>query len=126
MTNPPPRGGDERPPPVPDVDPLPVDEVPPPAMPPPPAYETTERFEPTPAYDALAAEAPLSDPLGDPGSGSSTLTPEADYALAPNPTDAGPLAQVKTLAAEKPVVFLGGAGRPRRFPRRTLRPRLSD
>jgi len=94
---------------VPDVDPLPVDEVPPPAMPPPPAYETTERFEPTPAYDALAAEAPLSDPLGDPGSGSSTLTPEADYALAPNPTDAGPLAQVKTLAAEKPVVFLGGA-----------------
>ena len=34
---------------------------------------------------------------------------EADYALAPNPTDAGPLAQVKTFAAEKPAAFLGAA-----------------
>ena len=103
MTNPAPLGGDERPPPVPNVDP--VDEVPPPAMPPPPAYETTDRLEPTPAYDALAAEAPLP---GD-GPGPSMLTPEADYALAPNPTDAGPLAQVKTLAAEQPLAFLGAA-----------------
>jgi hypothetical protein len=103
MTNPAPLGGDERPPPVPNVDP--VNEVPPPAMPPPPAYETTDRLEPTPAYDALAAEAPLP---GD-GPSTSTLTPEADYALAPNPTDAGPLAQVKTLAAEKPLAFLGAA-----------------
>ena len=113
MTNPAPPGGDERPPPVPNVDPLPVDEVPPPAMPPPPAYETTARMEPTPAFDALAAEVPLSEPLPGDRSGASTLTPEADYALAPNPTDAGPLAQVKTLAAEKPLVFLGatlGAG----------------
>ena len=111
MTNPAPPGGDERPPPVPNADPLPpVDEVPPPAMPPPPAYETTGRLEPTPAYDALAAEAPLSDPLGgsDVG-GTSALGPEADYALAPNPTDAGPLDQVKTLAAEKPLAFLGAA-----------------
>jgi hypothetical protein len=103
MTNPAPPGGDERPPPVPNVDRLPVDEVPP------PAYETTERLEPTPAYDALAAEAQLSEPLA----GDGGLTPEADYALAPNPTDAGPLAQVRSLAAEKPLVFLGatlGAG----------------
>jgi hypothetical protein len=126
MSNPAPLGGDERPPPVPNADPLPVDEVPP-AMPPAPAYDTTDRLEPTPAYDALAAEAPMVDPLGtsDSGSiaGSSTvddfttegtgeeraLTPEADYALAPNPTDAGPLGQVKALAADKPVVFLGAA-----------------
>jgi hypothetical protein len=105
MTNPAPSGGDERPPPGPNVDPLPVDEVPPPAMPPPPPYETTERLEPTPAYDALAAEAPLSEPLGGPSV--SALVPEADYALAPNPTDAGPLAQVKAFAAEKPAAFLG-------------------
>jgi hypothetical protein len=113
MTNPAPPGGDERPPPVPNVDPLPVDEVPPPAMPAPPAYERTEGLEPTPAYDALAAEVPLSEPLPGETSGASTLTPEADYALAPSPTDAGPLAQVRTLAAEKPLVFLGatlGAG----------------
>ena len=114
MTNPAPPGGDERPPPVPNADPLlPVDEVPPPAMPPPPAYETTGRLEPTPAYDALAAEAPLSEPLGGSGTGgtgaASALGPEADYALAPNPTDAGPLDQVKTLAAEKPLAFLGAA-----------------
>ena len=84
MTNPASPGGDERPP---------------------PAHETTERLEPTPAYDALAAEAP-SEPIG---GGASTLTPEADYALAPNPTDAGPLAQVKAFAAEKPAAFLGAA-----------------
>ena len=106
MTNPAPPGGDERQPPVPNVDPLPVDEVPPPAMPPTPAYETTGPLDPTPAYDALAAEAPLTEPLD---SGTSTLGPEADYALAPSPTDAGPLAQVKTLAAEKPAAFLGAA-----------------
>ena len=85
MTNPASPGGDERPP---------------------PAYETTERLEPTPAYDALAAEAPLSEP---PEGGASALTPEADYALAPNPTDAGPLAQVRAFAAEKPAAFLGAA-----------------
>ncbi len=104
MTNPAPPGGDERPPPVPNVDPLPLDEVPPP-----PAYETTERLEPTPAYDALAAETPLSEPLAGEPSGASSLAPEADYALAPSPTGAGPLAQVKALAAEKPAAFLGAA-----------------
>ena len=109
MTNPAPPGGDERPPPVPNVDPLPVDEVPPAAMPQPPEYETTERLEPTPAYDALAAEAPLTEPVGSTAGDRSTLAPEADYALAPNPTDAGPLAQIKTLAAEKPAAFLGAA-----------------
>jgi hypothetical protein len=117
-----------------DVDPLPVDEVPPPAVPPPPAYDTTDRLEPTPAYDALAAEAPMVDPLGTSDTGSTAtggsadftsggsadftsggigeeraLSPEADYALAPNPTAAGPLGQVKTLAAEKPAIFLGAA-----------------
>ena len=103
MTNPAPAGGEDRP----NVDP-PVDEVPPPAMPPPPAYETTELLEPTPAYDALAAEAPLSEPAGaEPGA--AALTPEADYALAPDPTDAGALAQVKAFAAEKPAAFLGAA-----------------
>jgi hypothetical protein len=85
MTNPASPGGDERPP---------------------PAYGTTEPLEPTPAYDALAAEAPLSEPMG---GGASTLAPEADYALAPNPTDGGTFAQVKTFAAEKPAAFLGAA-----------------
>jgi hypothetical protein len=85
MTDPASPGGDERPP---------------------PAYETTERREPTPAYDALAAEAPLREP---PGGRAAALTPEADYALAPNPTDTGPLAQVKAFAAEKPAAFLGAA-----------------
>jgi hypothetical protein len=65
MTNPASSGGDERPP---------------------PARETTERFEPTPAFDALAAEVPLAEPIG---GGASTLAPEADYPLAPAPTDAG-------------------------------------
>jgi hypothetical protein len=85
MTNPVSPGGDESPPPV---------------------YGTTERLEPTPAYDALAAETPLSEPVG--GS-ASTLTPEADYALAPDPTDAGAFAQVKAFAAEKPAAFIGAA-----------------
>jgi hypothetical protein len=85
MTNPAAPGGDERPS---------------------PAYEATERLEPTPAYDALAAEVPLSEPVG---GGTASLTPEADYALAPSPTDAGPLAAVKTFAAEKPAAFLGAA-----------------
>jgi hypothetical protein len=80
----------------------------------PPAYETTERLEPTPAYDALAAEVPLSEPVGGGGPALSpdadyALAPEADYALAPNPTDSGPLAQVKAFAAEKPAAFLGAA-----------------
>ncbi len=86
MTNPASQGGDERPPP----------------------YQPTERFEPTPAYDALAAEAPLSAPVGG-TAGTSALTPEADYALAPNPTDTGPLGQVKAFAARKPAAFLGAA-----------------
>ena len=88
MTNPASQGGDERPPPTP--------------------YEPTERFEPTPAYDALAAEAPLTESIGA-TAGTSALAPEADYALAPNPTDAGPLGQVKAFAAQKPAAFLGGA-----------------
>ena len=85
MTNPGSPGGDERLPPV---------------------SGTTERLEPTPAYDALAAEAPLSEQGG---GGASTLTPEADYALAPSPSDAGAFAQVKAFAAGKPAAFLGAA-----------------
>jgi hypothetical protein len=109
MTNPAPPGGDERPPPAPNLDPLAPAEVPPAAMPPPAGYETTERLEPTPAYDALAAEAPLSEPPATGPVGVSDLAPEADYALAPNPTDAGPFGQVKAFAAEKPAAFLGAA-----------------
>lgn len=88
MTNPASQGGDERPP--------------------PPPYEPTERFETTPAYDALAAEVPLTEPIGG-TAGTSALTPEVEYALVPSPTDAGPLAQVKAFAAEKPAAFLGAA-----------------
>ena len=104
MTNPAPTGGDEGP------DPFAVDEVPPPATPPTPVYDSTELLEPTPvydstelleptpAYDSLAQEsAPIAPPL----------TPEADYALAPSPGGTGPLAQVKAFAADKPAVFLG-------------------
>jgi hypothetical protein len=115
MTNP---GGEERPP--------------------PPAYDPGS--EPTPAYDALAAETPLGtnppteqppaaalgeDPLTGPRDLPDddpltaplppvqpplTLTPEADYAIAPNPgSGGGPLAQVTGFAKDKPVAFLGAA-----------------
>ena len=100
MTNPAPLGGDERPPPVPNADPLPVDEVPPPATPAAPVYDSTE-LEPTPAYDSLAQETALST------TEDKALTPETDYALAPNPGGSGSLAQVKAFAADKPAVFLG-------------------
>src|SRR5215213_3554533 len=94
MTHPAPTGG-ERP------DPFAVDETPPAATPPAAAYDSTELLEPTPAYDSLAQETGLSAPE-DPA-----LTPETDYALAPNPGQSGPLAQVKTFATDKPAVFLG-------------------
>jgi hypothetical protein len=92
MTHPAPTGGDERP------DPFAVAETPPPATPPAAAYDSTELLEPTPAYDSLAKESALEDPA---------LTPETDYALAPNPGQSGPLAQVKAFATDKPAVFLG-------------------
>jgi len=107
MTNPAPTGGDEGP------DPFATDEVPPLATPaapaydstellePTPAYDSTELLEPTPAYDSLAQETALTAPLD------AALTPEADYALAPNPGGTGPLAQVKAFAADKPAVFIG-------------------
>jgi hypothetical protein len=95
MTHPAPTGGDERP------DPFAVTETPPPATPPAAVYDSTELLEPTPAYDSLAQETALTAPL-DPA-----LSPEADYALAPNPGATGPLAQVKAFAADKPAVFLG-------------------
>jgi hypothetical protein len=107
MTNPAPTGGDERP------DPLTVGEVPPPAVPatpaydstellePTPAYDSTELLEPTPAYDSLAQETALTAPVD------VALTPEVDYALAPDPGASGPLAQVKAFAADKPALFLG-------------------
>ena len=92
MTHPAPTGGDEGP------DPFAVDEVPPPAAPAAPVYDSTELLEATPAYDSLAQEsAPIAPPL----------IPEADYALAPSPGGTGPLAQVKAFAADKPAVFLG-------------------
>ena len=95
MTNPAPTGGDEGP------DPFAVDEVPPPATPAAPVYDSTEILEATPAYDSLAQETSLSAPQD--------LSPEADYALAPNPGGSGPLVQVKAFAADKPAVFLGVA-----------------
>jgi hypothetical protein len=95
MTNPAPTGGDERP------DPLTVGEVPPPAVPATPAYDSTELLEPTPAYDSLAQETALTAPVD------VALTPEVDYALAPDPGASGPLAQVKAFAADKPALFLG-------------------
>jgi hypothetical protein len=115
----------------------------------PPGYDPGT--ESTPAYDALAAEAPLGtnpptdepsmsslgeDPLTgprdlgrDPLTGPrdlpdddpltaplppvqppQTLTPEADYAVAPNPgAGGGPLAQVTAFAKDKPAAFLGVA-----------------
>ena len=103
-----------------------------------PAYDVGS--EPTPAYDALAAETPLAtnppteqppapvlgdDPLTGPRDlpdddpltaplpptqPPTTLTPEADYAIAPNPGGGGgPLAQVTAFAKEKPAAFLGVA-----------------
>jgi hypothetical protein len=98
MTNPAPTGGDE-----PNVDP-----------PPAPAHDSTELLEPTPAYDSLAQETPLTEPM---------LPPPAEPALPPAPlveseydtavdyagTPSGPLAQVKAFAAERPAVFLGVA-----------------
>jgi hypothetical protein len=112
MTNPPSQGGDQRPPPAPvePVEPFePVERLE--SVEPTERFEpveAAERFEPTPAYDALAAEAPLSEPIGG-TAGTSALTPEADYVLAPSPTDAGPLGQVKAFAAQKPAAFLGAA-----------------
>lgn len=95
MTHPAPTGGDDRP------DPFAVTETPLPATPPAAAYDSTELFEPTPAYDSLAQETPLSEPVD------LAFSPEADYALAPNPGATGPLAQVKAFATDKPAVFIG-------------------
>jgi hypothetical protein len=103
MTNPAPMGGDERP----DVDPLAPDEVPPPAVPPAPAYDSTELLEPTPAYDSLAQETALIEPVDPIQPVDAALTPETDYALAPDPGETGVLAQVKAFATDKPAVFLG-------------------
>lgn len=97
MTHPAPTGGDERP------DPFAVDETPPPATPPAAAYDSTELLEPTPAYDSLAQETALSTTDTE----DKALTPETDYALAPNPGQSGPLGLVKTFATDKPAVFVG-------------------
>ena len=97
MTHPAPTGGDERP------DPFAVNETPPPATPPAAAYDSTELLEPTPAYDSLAQETALSTADTE----DKALTPETDYALAPNPGSSGPLGLVKTFATDKPAVFLG-------------------
>jgi hypothetical protein len=80
-----------------------VDETPPPATPPAAAYDSSELLEPTPAYDSLAQETALSTQDTE----DKALTPETDYALAPNPGSSGPLGLVKTFATDKPAVFLG-------------------
>ena len=101
MTHPAPTGGDERP------DPFAVAATPPPATPPAAAFDSTELFEPTPAYDSLAQETPLSAPVNLSAPAEQALTPESDYGLGPNPGNSGPLALVKTFATDKPAVFIG-------------------
>jgi hypothetical protein len=111
MTNPAPLGGDERTPPVPEVDPLAVS-PPAAAVPPAPVDGPTEPLDPTPAYDSLAAEtAAAPEPLTTPSMPleETVLTPDADYGLVPDPGAAGPLAQVKAFAQRRPAVFLGVA-----------------
>lgn len=114
MTNPGPLGGSERPLDGPDADPLAVGEVPPPAIPAAPAYETTRLNDPTPAYDSLAGEtaidpAPLvvEDVDYEVAQPDTVQTP--DYALAPNPGAAGLLSSVKGFAAQKPAAFIAVA-----------------
>jgi hypothetical protein len=106
MTNPAPMGGDE-----PNVDPYAVDEVPPPAVPPAPAYDSTELLEPTPAYDSLAEEAALTDPLLPPVAEPAVPLVESEYDTAVDyaASQSGPLAQVKAFATQRPAVFLGVA-----------------
>ena len=116
MTNPGPLGGDERP----DGDPIAVGEVSPSAVPPAPAYEPSELIDATPAYDSLAQESGLDGPtdslpefgaLSDEplGTEDADLAAPADYALAPNPGEGGPLGAVKALAGKNPAAFIGAA-----------------
>lgn len=113
MTNPGPLGGNERPLAGPDADPLAVGQVPPPAVPAAPAYETTELHDPTPAYDSLAGETSIERPLVVEDVDYEVARPDTvrtpDYALAPNPSPAGLLAAVRDFAAKNPVGFLAGA-----------------
>jgi hypothetical protein len=99
-------GGDE-----PNVDPYAVDEVPPPAVPPAPAYDSTELLEPTPAYDSLAEETALTDPLLPPVAEPAVPLVESEYDTAVDyaASQSGPLAQVKAFATQRPAVFLGVA-----------------
>jgi hypothetical protein len=107
MTNPAPEGRDAA---------APVEGTPPAATPPPPAYESSELLEPTPAFDSLAQEqglggTGLTEPIApiSPIEDRTTLGPDADYALAPNPADGGPLGTVKAFAAKNPAAFIGAA-----------------
>jgi hypothetical protein len=98
MTNPAPTGGDER-----NVEP-----------PPAPAQDSTELLEPTPAYDSLAQEAALTEPVLPPAAEPARppaplVESEYDTAVDYGGTPSGPLAQVKAFAAERPAVFLGVA-----------------
>ena len=102
MTNPAPTGGDE-----PIVDPYAVDEVPPPAVPPTPAYDSTELLEPTPAFDSLAEETALTEPVLPPVA--PLVEREYDTSVDYDATPSGPLAQVKAFATNRPAVFLGVA-----------------
>ena len=108
MTNPGPLGGNERPLDGPDADPLAVGQVPPA-----PAYDTTELNTPTPAYDSLAEETSLDQPLVvedvdyEVAQPNTATTP--DYALAPNPSASGILSAVKEFAGQRPAAFIAAA-----------------
>jgi hypothetical protein len=110
MTNPAPTGGDE-----PIVDPYAADEVPPPAVPPTPAHDSTELLEPTPAYDSLAQETTLTEPVLPPAAepvlqpATPLVESEYDTSVDYDASPSGPLAQVKAFAAQRPAVFLGVA-----------------
>ncbi len=112
MTNPGPLGG-ERPLDGPDADPLAVGQVPPPAVPDAPAYEPAELNTPTPAYDSLAQETSLDQPLVvedvDYEVAQTDSAQSPDYALAPNPSASGVLAAVKDFASQRPAAFIAAA-----------------
>lgn len=113
MTNPGPLGGNERPLDGPDADLFAVGQVPPPAVPSAPAYEPAELNTATPAYDSLAEETSLDQPLVvndvDYEVARTDSAQSPDYALAPNPSPAGLLIAVKDFAAQRPAAFIAAA-----------------
>lgn len=108
MTNPGPLGGDDRPRTGPDADLFAAGEVPPAAVPAAAAYEPTELLEPTPAYDSLAEETAFEAPLTAAVVVEPLVVEETGYLAEPS-VQSGPLAAVKSFAADRPAVFVGAA-----------------